>query len=471
MHYGTTWLWSQAPELCRLGAGELASAYRAGEFSPADVAQACLVRALTMNAELNAFTFVDEKGALAQARASEARWRAGQPLSPIDGVPATLKDIVWVKGWPVHYGSRAGAISECNDDAPSVQRLRAAGAVFLGQTTTPEFGWKAVTDSPRFGNTLNPWDLSLTPGGSSGGAAVAAACGAGVLHLGTDGGGSIRIPAAFSGITGLKPTFGRVPAYPASVFGTVAHIGPMARRVADLAAMLPAMSGRDLRDWPQGAGALDPVRGNASLVQMDGLKLALWRKPASGHVDAAIDSAFSAAVDRLVASGAVLGAYELPPGDWLEVFHLHWFSGAACRLDQLTKEQLATVDEGMLAVHATASNFSAARLVAAQSKRAGLGMHIEQALQSCDVIISPAVGIEPFEAGREVPAGTPYQRWTEWAGFSYPVNLGQQPACVIPMGLTRHGKPCGLQIIGARGKDQHVLDVAASIERILQSDA
>ena len=464
----SAWLWSRAPELCRMGASQLAAAYQSGELSPVDVARSCIARAHSVNGALNAFTFIDDEQALVQAKGSEARWSKGEPLSPVDGVPTTLKDIVWVKGWPVHYGSHAGQIPVCEQDAPAVERLRAAGAVFLGQTTTPEFGWKAVTDSPRFGNTLNPWDISLTPGGSSGGAAVAAASGAGVFHLGTDGGGSIRIPAAFTGITGLKPTFGRVPAYPASVFGTVAHVGPMARRVSDLAAMLPAMSGRDIKDWPQGAGVFGPLTGEANLIELGDLKLMVWRKPASGHVDVAVQMLFDETLVRLGGYGAQLGEFELPSGNWLEVFHLHWFSGAACRLSQLSEEQLSTVDPGLLEVREIAATFSATQLIAAQSQRAVLGAALDRALQSCDAIISPAVGIEPFGAGLEVPPRSSFLRWTEWAGFSYPINLGQQPAGVIPMGLTENGVPCGLQLVGARGRDQRLLDIAASIELALQ---
>lgn len=461
------WLWPQASELCQMGVDQLTDSYRAGKLSPVDVTKACLERAHAVNDALNAFTFIDDECAIKQAQASEARWRTGAPLSPVDGIPTTLKDIVWVKGWSIHYGGRAGELPMCEQDAPSVQRLRAAGCIFLGQTTTPEFGWKAVTDSYRFGNTLNPWDDTLTPGGSSGGAAVAAATGAGVLHLGTDGGGSIRIPAAFTGIVGLKPSFGRVPAYPASAFGTVAHVGPMARRVADLAAMLPAMSGRDLRDWPQGAGTLEPVHSLLQLLQMSCLKLQVWSKPASGYLDTPVKAVFESTVKQLDKLGTKLDTFELPMGNWLEVFHMHWFSGVASRLDQLSEQSIETVDHGMRQVRQIAGSFTAAQLAAAQSERAALGMALDQALDACDAIISPAVGIEPFGAALEVPAGSSYKRWTEWAGFSYPINLGQHPACVIPMGVTHNGLPCGLQIIGARGKDQRVLEIAVSIEKAL----
>src|SRR5262249_38128165 len=193
---------------------------------------------------------VDEESALAAARASEARWHRGEPAGPVDGVPATVKDILLTKGWSTLRGSKAVDPDQpWEEDAPTVARLRESGAVLLGKTTTPEFGWKGVTDSPLTGITRNPWDESRTPGGSSGGAAVAAACGMGALHLGTDGGGSIRIPASFTGIVGFKQSFGRVPAHPLSPFGTLAHVGPMTRSVADAALMLSVIAQPDPRDW------------------------------------------------------------------------------------------------------------------------------------------------------------------------------------------------------------------------------
>jgi aspartyl-tRNA(Asn)/glutamyl-tRNA(Gln) amidotransferase subunit A len=204
----------------------------------------------------NAFSLIDADAALAIAKESTARWRSGAPLSGIDGVPTTIKDIVWVKDRAVRYGSRTTSTTPCTQDAPSVKRLRAGGAVLIGLTTTPEFGWKAITDSPLTGVTRNPWNPKMTPGGSSGGAVVAAATGAGVLHIGTDGGGSIRIPSSLTGMVGLKPTFGRVAAYPPSAFGTVAHIGPIGRSAEDAAAMLGVIAGRDIEDWNQGVGEL-----------------------------------------------------------------------------------------------------------------------------------------------------------------------------------------------------------------------
>ena len=236
-------------DLALVSASDLVRLYKAKKASPVEATKAALARIARHNPALNAFVLVDEKAALAVARASEKRWAKRKPLGPVDGVPATIKDIILTKGWPTLRGSLTVDPNQAwNDDAPVTARLRESGAVLLGKTTTPEFGWKGVTDSPLTGITRNPWNPEMTPGGSSGGAAVAAAMGMGALHIGTDGGGSIRIPAAFTGIFGFKQTFGRVPAWPLSPFGTLANVGPMTRAVADAALMLNVLAQADWRD-------------------------------------------------------------------------------------------------------------------------------------------------------------------------------------------------------------------------------
>src|SRR5690349_23941615 len=239
-----------ADELNWLSAAKLVKAYKKRKLSPVEVARSCLDQIARHDQALNAMCLVDDKSALKQAKASEARWHKGKPLGAVDGVPALIKDLILVKGWPTLRGSKTIDRNQAWDqDGPSVARLREAGAIFIGLTTTPEFGWKGVTDSPLTGITRNPWDKTRTPGGSSGGAAVAVASGMGPLAIGTDGGGSIRIPAGFTGIFGLKPSFGRVPAWPLSPFGTVAHVGPMTRTVEAAALMLTVLARPDPRDW------------------------------------------------------------------------------------------------------------------------------------------------------------------------------------------------------------------------------
>ena len=452
------------PELCRLGVADLGQAFRAGRVSPVDVAAATLDRAEVLQPSLNAFTLIDRKGAMVAARASEARWRAGAPLSDIDGVPSTLKDIVSVAGWPVRFGSKTTSDAAVDTDAPAVARLRAAGAVFIAQTTTPEFGWKAVTDSPANGITRNPWDPSLTPGGSSGGAAVAAACGAGVLHLGTDGGGSIRIPAAFTGIFGLKPSFGRVPAYPPSAYGTVAHLGPMTRHAADARAMLAAMGGRDLRDWHQPWGEMPDV--GAAPFHWKGLRIGYWAKPPVGQLDPTIEAVVGAVLSRISAEGAQIEHISLTGEDLPQMFHAHWLTGAANRLEQVPPALRDQADPGFAKAAAQGAKISTLELLAAQTARARFGAAMDDLLARFDLILSPSTAVLPFAAGQEWPEGAAMTRWTEWAGFSFPINLSQQPAASVPCGWAK-GLPVGLQIIGARGADGRVLDAAEAVEALL----
>jgi len=455
---------ADAPEPCRLGVAELTRAYEDGSLSPVEMTVAALARAEVVQERHNAFTLLDREGALRQAEAAEARWRAGAPASPIDGVPTTIKDIVWVAGHEIHYGSRTTPVKPPHD-APSVARLRAGGAVMLGLTTTPEFGWKAVTDSTFSGVTTNPWNAALTPGGSSGGAAVAAAAGAGVLHLGTDGGGSIRIPSSFSGIFGIKPSYGRVAAYPPSPFGTVAHVGPMARTAADAGAMLAVMSGRDGLDWTQPATGLPGLE--AGDFRLAGARVGYWREPPKGPLDAEVAAAVDRAVARLEAAGASVEPVILPEHDTLfAIFQAHWMVGAATRLAHLGEAERALVDPGLLEAAAVGSAYGAVDYARAQQRRVAFGQAMDALLERFDLLVSPATAIPAFDAGLEVPAGSGLGRWVEWAGFSYPINLSQQPACSTPCGFTRDGRPIGLQLVGPRGADGRVLAAAAAFAEL-----
>ena len=270
-------------DLLNLSAVDLLDLYRSRRASPVEVVRAVLQRIETVDPVLNAFCFLAPDEALSMAAASEARWMKGEPMGPLDGVPVSIKDILLTKGWPTLRGSKTvDPAGPWNDDAPAVARLRESGAVLLGKTTTPEFGWKGVTDSPLTGITRNPWNPAKTPGGSSGGGAAAVAAGMGPLTLGTDGGGSIRIPCAFTGLFGLKPSFGRVPAWPLSPFGTVAHVGPMTRTVADAALMLNVS-----RAPTRATGSRCPPTRATSAIGLDG-GVRGWRiaySPALGYAN------------------------------------------------------------------------------------------------------------------------------------------------------------------------------------------
>src|ERR1700722_18647696 len=281
-------------ELHEMTAVELSEAFRSGEASPVEAAEACLGRIDALDSAINAFCHVDHQETIAQADASEARWHDGEPLSPLDGVPVAIKDLLLTKGWPTRRGSlTVDPNGTWTEDAPSVARLREAGAVLVGKTTTPEFGWKGSTDSPLTGITRNPWNKAKTPGGSSGGSSAAVVSRFAPLALGTDGGGSIRIPASFSGCYGIKPSFGRVPAYPLSPFGTVAHLGPMSRTVRDSAMFLNVIAKPDSRDWH--ALAYDGTDYTARLGEsMKGKRIAF--SPRLGYIHKVLPE-----VDALVA--------------------------------------------------------------------------------------------------------------------------------------------------------------------------
>jgi len=451
-------------DLATLSATEMVDRYRTKALSPVEVTEAALARIDRHDGAVNAFVLTDPDQALAAAGASEARWAKGAPAGLIDGVPATIKDLVMAKGWPMRRGSRTSSPDPIAEDSPITARLREHGAVILGKTTTPEYGWKGVTDSPLTGITRNPWDTSCTPGGSSGGAAVAAALGMGALHVGTDGGGSIRIPAAFTGVFGHKPSFGRVPYYPASAFGTLAHGGPITRTVADAALMLTVISEPDVRDWfTLPYDARDWRQGLEDGVK--GLRIAF--SPALGYAE--VDPEVAALVESAAAVFDSLGAKvkRADPGieDPIDYFLPHWFGGAAFVRRGVTPEQMQQLDPGLRAIIAEGEKIDLTDYLGAVTKRTELGIHMKRFHETYDLLLTPAMPIPAFEAGRELPAGWEAKRWTSWSPFTYPFNLTQQPAASVPCGFTKAGLPAGLQIVGRMHDDATVLRAARAFER------
>ncbi|MCI3239407.1 amidase [Streptomyces spinosisporus] len=451
-------------ELTGLTAVRLVEGYRKGEFSPEEATRAALERADRIQPDVNAFVRLLADEALTQARESTERWRRGAPLGPVDGVPTTVKDILLLRGAPTLKGSKT--ISEngrWDEDAPSVARLREQGAVFLGKTTTPEFGWKGVTDSPQSGVTRNPYDPTRTAGGSSGGAAAAVALGAGPLALGTDGGGSVRIPAAFCGIFALKPTYGRVPLYPASAFGTLAHVGPMTRDAADAALLLDVIAAPDSRDW----SGLPAAPGSFTTGLSGGVKgLRVAYSPSLGG-QVAVRPAVAAAVRRAVERLAGLGAYveETDPDftDPVQAFHTLWFAGAARVTQQLGAHQRKLLDPGLREICGQGARRSALDYLAAVDVRMELGRRMGRFHDSYDLLVTPTLPITAFEAGEEVPKGSGHRRWTGWTPFTYPFNMTQQPAATVPVGTDGDGLPIGLQLVAARHRDDLVLRAAHTL--------
>lgn len=451
-------------DLTELTAVQLLDGYREGRFSPVDATRAALERAERIQPEVNAFVRLTADEALARAAESAERWRRGAPAGLLDGVPVTVKDILLMRGGPTLKGSKT--ISEkgsWDEDAPSVARLRAHGAVFLGKTTTPEFGWKGVTDSPLSGVTRNPYDPTRTAGGSSGGAAAAVALGAGPLALGTDGGGSVRIPAAFCGIFALKPTYGRVPLYPASAFGTLAHVGPMTRDAADAALLLDVIGTPDSRDW----SALPPAPGSFVTGLTGGVRgLRVAYSPSLGG-QVAVRPAVAAAVRRAVERLAGLGAYveEADPDftDPVDAFHTLWFTGAARVTQHLGPHQRELLDPGLQEICGVGARLSALDYLAAVDVRMELGRRMGRFHDTYDLLVTPTLPITAFEAGAEAPKGSGHRRWTGWTPFTYPFNLTQQPAATVPVGRDGDGLPIGLQLVAARHRDDLVLRAAHAL--------
>ncbi len=452
-------------ELVYMSAIDLLRRYRAKELSPVEATRAILDRIAALNGKVNAFRLVDEEAAMTAARQSEARWARGEPAGLVDGVPATIKDLVLTKGWTTLRGSKTVDPGQpWDEDAPVVARLREHGAVLVGKTTTPEFGWKGVTDSPLTGITRNPWDLSKTPGGSSGGASAAAAAGMGCLHVGTDGGGSIRIPAGFAGIFGHKPSYGRVPAYPASPFGTLANVGPMTRTVADAALMLRVLAMPDSRDWL--SLPYDGIDYSAAMEGgVKGLKVAF--SPALGY--ARVDDEVADAVAAAARTFSDLGAEveEVDPGfaDPTPHFTVLWKSGAYNALRSLSDAQMALIDPGLAMAVEQGSRYGLGDFLDANAARAALGIHMRRFNDRYDLLLTPSLAVPAFDAGRNTPSGRDAEEdWMSWTPFSYPFNMTQHPACSVPCGFTAAGLPVGLQIVGPMYHDDLVLRAAQAYE-------
>ena len=456
-------------DLTQCTAEQLLALYRGGKASPVQATQQVLQRIARLNPQLNAFCLVDEEAALTSARLSEQRWQAhrhnGAAVGVLEGVPASIKDLILTKGWPTLRGSRTVNLQQNWDvDAPVTARLREAGAVLLGKTTTPEFGCKGETNSLLTGISRNPWNTAHTPGGSSGGASAAVTAGLGPLAIGTDGAGSVRIPAAFCGNVGLKPSFGRVPAFPLSPFGSVAHLGPHAMTVSDVALMMNAITQPDARDWTS-----LPFDGmDYTLGLQQGVKdLRIAYSPNLGYaknVHPDIAAATAQAAQYLQDLGAHVEQVDPGIEDPLDITTGLWFAGAYQVWRTLSKEQQALTDPDFAAQAAIGETLDANALHQLNQRRGMLGSHLRQFMQSYDLILTPSTAVPAFKA---LPAGHSAmnsEAMLGWTPFSYPFNLSQQPAISLPCGLTADGLPMGVQLVGPMFGDALVLRAAKALE-------
>lgn len=439
-----------------MDAARLSQSYWKKEVSPLEATRAALDRIERFNEAVNAYVHVDRKGAEKAANASARRWGQGKPLSPIDGLPVSMKDLTEVAGMPAREGSLLTSEAPCKADAPPARMLREAGAVILGKTNTPEYGWKAVTDNRVFGATSNPWDTALTPGGSSGGAAAAASLNMGVLHQGGDSGGSIRIPAAFTGTFGFKPTFGWTPQWPPANAPTLSHIGPITRTVKDAVMMLNVIGRYDHHDPYATRGQPDDWGADLELG-LKGLRIAFSPDLGYASVDAQIAERVEDAAEKLEELGAEVVRVDPDLTSPIDTFRRLWFTASLDLWESLSEERRKLLDPGLVDNARKAENWRAVDYYRALSARAELTQMLEHFNQDYHLLMTPSVAVTPFAVNQEAPPGSDMRDWEEWAPFSYPFNLSQQPAASVPCGFTDDGLPVGFQLAGGKYDDVRVL--------------
>jgi aspartyl-tRNA(Asn)/glutamyl-tRNA(Gln) amidotransferase subunit A len=453
-------------DLCYMPAIDLAAAIRMKQVSPVEVVNAVLSRIEQLNPKLNAFCLVTADTARQAAQAAEHAVMRGDTLGPLHGVPVSIKDLVITKGVRTMRGSKLYEHDVPTEDAPVVERLKAAGAIMLGKTTTPEFGFKGVTDSPVTGISRNPWNLDRTPGGSSGGAGAAVATGMGPLAIGTDGGGSIRIPSSFCGIYGLKPHVGRVPVYPASATGDLSHAGPMTRTVRDAALMLNAIAGADDRDRIS-LPTSHPDYLKALEGDIRGLRVAWSADLGFAIVDPQVRQITAEAVKAFAGLGCHVE--DTNPGfDHPGELFQHFFYVNIGAMLQDYPGYESQIDPQLLANIAEVKGISGQDYARSILRRGAIFEKIRRLFATYDVLLCPTVAVPPFEVGIEGPtqiAGRSVDR-RAWIAMTPLFNLTGQPAATVPCGFTSDGLPIGLQIVGRRFDEATVLRASAAFEAV-----
>jgi aspartyl-tRNA(Asn)/glutamyl-tRNA(Gln) amidotransferase subunit A len=440
-------------DLALLTAQELAERYAKRQLSPVDVTRRVLARIEQLEPRFNAFVLVDADRALSAAHASQERWARDAALGPLDGVPVSIKDLLLTRGWPTRSGSRTvDAAGRWEEDAPAVARLREAGAVLLGKTTTSEFGLKGMGDSPLTGFTRNPWNRAHTTGGSSAGAVAATAAGLGAIAIGTDGGGSIRVPSAHTGVIGLKPTFGLVPQSPPGFVGVPPHVGPIARSVADLALALQVISRPDPRDPAQATRPFDPAAASDSP-----LRVAYSETLGYIDVEPEVAKAFREAIAALRDAGVQLE--EADPGftSVAPIIRRLFAARAAFTVRAFDATQRGRLDPAIVVAAEEGEKLSALDYLQAESERVALIATLARFHTRFDLLLTPT---------NAAPAPLVDATSTARESFAAPFSLTRQPALSIPIGLTSTGLPIGLQVVGRHYEDARVLELATRYERL-----
>ena len=449
-------------------AAALMSGYRAKRFTPLDALDAVLARIEALEPTLNAWQLVDAKQATRVARASARRWAKGEPRGLLDGVPIAIKDVTETRGWPTLNGSLAvDPKGPWTEDAIVVERFRDHGAVIVGKTTTPEFAWKGTTDSKLHGITRNPWNPAWTTCGSSGGSGAAVASGMVAIATGTDSGGSIRGPASFCNVVGLKPSFGRVPVWPASPMMMIEHCGPLTRTVRDAAIALSVMAGHDPRD---GYALVDHAPNVLAGLErgVKGFRIAWTPDLGFASVEPEVQKiAGSTAREVFTALGARVTRIRLDIGNPTRAADIFGDSLAAALARRIGRRRSRLSEPALLTCAARGKRHDALALLEAEAVRRDLTARLESLHTRYDLLILPTLGTTPFAAERTSPVGWNSGRksGSDWMATTFPFDLSGQPAISVPCGFTAEGGPVGLQIVGPRGADALVLRAARAFER------
>lgn len=449
-----------------MSAIELKDLITSRKISPVDVVKRALVRLHEVEPVLNNFVTLTEDTALEAARSAERAVMRNEPMGLLHGLPISVKDLITMGNVRCAFGSRSTSNNIATDDAPSVERIRKQRGCILGKTTTSEFGCKAVGDSPLTGITRNPWNIDKTPGGSSCGAAASIAAGVTPFGLGTDGGGSVRIPAFFTGLFGIKASFGRVPVFPASAAPTLSHVGPLSRTVRDAALLLMAIAGFDRRDpfsiaepLPDYVAACDrPVKGLR----------AAW-SPTLGYAepDPEVVELCYEAVKALEEQGCNIELVEIvmdsnPSDMWMAEF----YAGVGTRLKSTLDEQPELLDPAVVEVLSGALDQSIDEYYTQVFARYTFRENMRVFFEKYDLLLSPTLPVPAFDVGLNVPPKFPDANMISWVSYTYPFNLTGYPAASVPAGFTNEGLPVGLQIVAGLLQESDIFAASATLEKV-----
>ncbi len=461
-------------ELWKYSISELLKGYKENSFSPTEVSIEIIKNINSNDKKLNTFVYFDEQNILNQAASCDAKYNKNQHRGLLEGIPISIKDLIVTKDMPTNRGSLTSSLPVNSDfDAPVVKKLKKQGAIILGKTASPEFGHKGTTQSLKHGNTNNPWNISLNSGGSSGGASAAVAAGFGPAAIGTDGGGSIRIPCSFCGVFGHKPTFGKVPAYPISPFGTIANLGPITRTAKDGAMIMNIIASPDMLDWyslPEETldyeGFQKDIRKkfNVGYSKFWGMEKYFDASLMDIEVANKIEKAIS------VLSNNGLQVKEKKSIEWphnpLEIFMVMWQAGAANLARKIAISDYDKMEPSLLSLIEKGKHYTAFDLMDVESKRAENAIYMKQIFSDVDALIGPTLPVLAFSSENNVPKGFSEEELFSWLPFTYPFNLTKNPACNVNVNFSKSGLPVGMQIVADIYKDKTCFELAFFIEQV-----